>query len=98
MDTKLNVDDIRSRLDEMDWQESESGGEERSVFIGTVFQLYPSGKYYTSFANSNVTENEAAEDEEWREEVEQELSEYGLFLFSGDGDPCDLFVGECRDS
>jgi hypothetical protein len=37
-------------------RESEDDSEEcvESQFLGTVFALYPSGKYYTPFANSNV--------------------------------------------
>ena len=30
------------------------GQKEGTDFIGTVFGLYPSGKYYTPYANSNV--------------------------------------------
>lgn len=35
---------------------------------------------------------EEYKDELWREEAETELSKYGAWLESGEGDPCDLFV------
>jgi len=41
--------------------------------------------------------HEAHDDEIWREFVEEELSKRGFFLLSGEGDPCDLFVGESRE-
>ena len=88
-----------------------------SLFVGTVFSLTPSGKYYLPFACSNVelcprckgtgqTKNgkhctwcdglgsrEAYLDELWNDTLEEKASEYDLFLFSGEGDPCDIFVG-----
>ncbi|MFA7211784.1 MAG: hypothetical protein WC110_10105 [Bacteroidales bacterium] len=64
----------------------------RSVFVGTVFSLYPSRKYYVPFACSNVSEVEAEEDEAWRAQAEAELDTIDAWLESGEGDPCDLFV------
>jgi hypothetical protein len=146
--------------------------EERQVFIGTVFGLSPSGKYYLPFACSNVdpcprcggrgynfkkhqtrlrtkkwrrkmdrvrrlfqvrgyighperidntaigrnyrrlqklTEtihceycggcgsHEAHLDELFNEKLEEEADAHGYFVTSGEGDPCDILVGECRD-
>ena len=160
----LDMADIRKRLDQELWEDKDFGEQERSIFIGTVFRLTPSGKYYQPFANSNVDacphckgkceikkkgnarrlkywENqrkkmeakfhrgiatkeklnmiynnrvrceptktcpfcegmgsiEALKDEQWQECLEAELDELGLYSFSGEGDPCDIFVGESRE-
>jgi len=47
---------IRAELDASDWEEDfdNPGTETRQVFLGTVFALTPSGKYYLPFACSNV--------------------------------------------
>lgn len=47
---------IKSALDDLKTAETyESDGElYKSVFLGTVFHIMPSGKYYTPFACSNV--------------------------------------------
>lgn len=39
----------------------------------------------------------AAKDARWHEELEESLGFFGLYLEHGEGDPCDLFVAECRD-
>lgn len=97
METGLDAEAIRKEMDGEDWHDTEPGRQERHVFLGTVFALTPSGKYYMPWACSNVTEEEANQDEEWREAVEEELAKHGMFLTSGEGDPCDLFAGESRD-
>lgn len=103
----------------VDWQDSTQMI--ASCFIGTVFSLTPSGKYYLPFACSNVEDcsrchgtgkttngedctwccglgsREAYLDELWQEELDRQCDRVGLFSFSGDGDPCDLFVGMVRD-
>lgn len=72
-----------------------SDGELRGTcFIGTVFSIMPSGKYYTPWACSNVTELEALHDEGFTSALEEVAGEYGLYLESGEGDPCDLFFGK----
>ena len=62
-------------------------------YLGSVFNIMPSGKYYTPWACSNVTEEEARKDEKFRERMEQEAEKYGLFVTCGEGDPTDIFVG-----
>ena len=75
-------------------QEAGFGEEEgkRCAFLGTVFALVPSGKFYTPWANSNVTEAEADDDAGWYEALDQVAQEHGAWVESGEGDPCDLFV------
>jgi hypothetical protein len=144
-----------------------------SLYLGTVFSLTPSGKYYMPFACSNVDpcprcngtgeqknhkadssiyasatkrrqnitkryleshgpfpdwpdwaqraakdcdkaieanrnpttcvwcgglgSREAYLDQVWHETLEDKASKYGIFVFSGEGDPCDLFIGMAED-
>jgi len=47
---------ILRELDAAEPFETDGGGRAVSVFLGSVFSLAPSGKYYTPFANSNVND------------------------------------------
>ena len=98
MSTHFDLKVIRECLDKEVWEENDIDDcvENRGIFIGTVFDLLPSGKYYTPWANSNVNLEEASKDETWFSEVEEELDTIGCCLESGEGDPCDLFVAEYR--
>jgi len=62
-----------------------------SVFLGTVFGLTPSGKYYMPWT-TNQTEEDVENDAAWYEELEAELDKYDLSLENGEGDPRDLFA------
>lgn len=170
-ETNLDWDEILNDLRSQEWQDSEDGGKERFVFIGTVFSLYPSGKYYEPWAcsnldvcsncngkgtknprkkrlykkwrtaqnrchamadklnlNGNLTElqkhgwyryyrtvtrslqqiqlqmlcrscggmgsQEAHADSLYDEALHEEAASHGLFVISGEGDPCDILVGE----
>lgn len=93
--TCVNWDAVKEELEAAEW-ETEDGYEVRRVFLATVFSLAPSGKYYTPWANSNVTEREALIDEAYWVLLEQEASEQGLCIESGEGDSCDIFVVESR--
>lgn len=90
----LDLKAIRAELDKAEWEPMEDDGCSRRIFLGTRMALVPSGKYYTSWANSNVTEAEAEADEAWFEAVEAELATIKATLESGADDPCDLFVVE----
>jgi len=78
-------------------------------YVGSVFSLLPSGKFYTVWANSNLEpcscckgsgcdycgglgSREAFEDELWYNAVDEIASKCGLWLESGEGEPCDLFL------
>ena len=63
-----------------------------SVFLGTIMALTPSGKYYMPWACSNVSEEEAQQDEAWYEALEAVADSYDGWVESGENDPCDLFV------
>lgn len=66
-------------------------------FIGTVFSLMPSGKYY-AFWTSNQTETDELQDSCYYDALESVFSDYGMFITSGEGDPCDLFAGMTFDN
>jgi hypothetical protein len=94
--------DLSRVRDMMQSQEFESGygygeNDSRRVFLGTVMSLSPSGKYYTAWANSNVTESEIDTDETWYNALESQLSDMGYSLESGEGSSTDLFAVEYKD-
>ena len=89
--------------------------EVRCTFVGTVFNVMPSGKYYMPWACSNVEpcnrckgtgcdfcghqgSREAFEDTLMIEALEEYAAKKGLAIESGEGDPCDLFLCEYRDT
>lgn len=55
-DARAVVRDGLVNLPYADGEENEEGRLVRRTFLGTVFALMPSGKYYTPFAASNVAE------------------------------------------
>ena len=63
-----------------------------TTFLGTVFAVYPSGKYYTAWACSNVTEKEAKVDEAFSAALDRVCDKYGISIQEGEGDPCDMFI------
>lgn len=61
-------------------------------YLGTVFSLTPSGKYYMPWACSNVTDKEAEADSDWWDALDSYLEKFNMWSESGEGDPCDIFV------
>lgn len=88
----INWEALVREIEASDIIEDECGNEVKSVYLGSVFSLSPSGKYYTPFASSNVNEKEAEEDEAWYQELEETAGKHGLFIESGIGDPTDIIV------
>lgn len=70
----------------------ECGNRVKALFLGSVFSLVPSGKYYTPFATGNVEEEEAESDAAWFQAVDEEAGKYGLSVGSAEGDPTGLLV------
>lgn len=69
-------------------------GEEYGIdFLGTVFALTPSGKFYTPWASGNITPVEANVDACWNAALEKVAEEHGGWVGSGEGDPCDIMFG-----
>ena len=62
-------------------------------YLGTVFEIMPSGKYWTVWASGNVDRIEQIQDSAYMEALESVADNYGLWIESGDGDPCDLYAG-----
>lgn len=90
----FDLDVIKRELDQADiYDDPFNDCKIQSFYFTTVFSFYPSGKYYMPWACSNVTEEEAEMDEMWREKAEEELATIDAYMFSGEGDPCDIFIG-----
>jgi len=96
MRTGIKWDDVKQWMQSEKFEEEEDGSFRR-VYLGTVFTLSPSGKFYMPWARSNVTEEEAAKDEEFYDALHEEAEEHGYFIQSGEGDPCDIFVTEAKE-
>jgi hypothetical protein len=65
----------------------------RYVFLGSVFALYPSGKYWVyPIAHSNVNILEMVRDTLFTERLQGEAEKHGGWIESGEGDPCDVFA------
>ena len=94
---KFNWDEIEKALNEAEPFVNEYGDVVRMVYVGTVFSLTPSGKYYMPWT-SNQTQEDIEADSAWWEKVEAEAEERGLFFASGEGDPCDIFIGRIEDT
>ncbi len=61
-------------------------------WLGTVFGIYPSGKFYMPWT-TNQTRSDVIKDECFHEALEEVAGRYGLFITSGEGDACDIFAG-----
>ena len=73
-----------------DWGEFSMSA--KSTFLGTVFALCPSGKYYTPWANSNVDYDEAILDACWYDAMDEVFEKHGFYVSSGEGSSTDLFA------
>lgn len=62
------------------------------TFLGVVMSLAPSGKYYMPWT-TNQTPHDVQRDEAWYEALGEVAGEHDMYITSGEGDPCDLFVG-----
>jgi len=92
------VEQYTAEIDAWGWEgiynEAMNNADERNVgscYLGTVFSLTPSGKYYTSWASSNIEVLEAVKDDIWQEVLEGFAVTWGGYITSGEGDPCDIF-------
>jgi len=60
-------------------------------YIGTVFNVMPSGKYYMPWT-TNQTDKDVVMDTAYMAALEDAAEKQGLYVDSGEGDPCDLFL------
>lgn len=74
-----------------DWDSEDSF--EVSIYIGSSLNIIPSGKFYMPWS-TNVTEEEAAKDEEFMEAFEKVAAKHNMYQKSGEGDPLDWYL--CR--
>lgn len=70
----------------------DQGMVKRGIYLGSMFSITPSGKFYTPWANSNVSLKEAAIDELWQEFMEENLRMNDLSLEYGESDGTDMFL------
>jgi hypothetical protein len=93
MEDILKLEVVKKELDEGEiFYDRDNDTLYQSYYLGTVFNIMPSGKYYMPWACSNVTEEEAQKDEDFREKMEEELETINAYLTCGEGDPCDMIV------
>jgi hypothetical protein len=94
-ETNIDWDGVRAEMAvESEWEENVyDEGWMRSVFLGTVMQLMPSGKYYT-FWTSNQTAVDVYRDERYYSLLHEEAEREGFCIENGEGDPCDIFAVE----
>ena len=61
------------------------------TFLGTVFALAPSGKYYMPWT-TNQTAKDEIRDQAFYEALDTVADEHDLWIENGEGDPCDIFA------
>ena len=61
-----------------------------SVYLGSVFSIYPSGKYWTFFT-TNATLKERLKDSRFDEALNSVADFYNGFIVRGEGDPTDVY-------
>lgn len=91
---EFDWDGITKLVEEAEIQVDMDGNLVKRHYLGSIISLNPSGKYYTPFAYSNVTLEEAEADKEWWDSIEKEAEERGFFLEFGEGDALDVFIGK----
>ncbi len=91
--TGINWDNVLKTIEtEGEEYTDECGNRVKSLYLGSVLSLSPSGKYYTPYASGNVEPEEAEADQAWYNAVDEEAAIRGLTVVPGEGDPTDLIV------
>jgi len=85
-----SMDGLRGRSTSVRQAEGENV---ESCYIGTVFNIMPSGKYYTGWT-SNQNWVDVVKDTYFRQKLEEKLNDLGFWLESGEGSSTDMFA--CR--
>ena len=72
--------------------ESAGYGEEphESCYLGTVFELDPCGRYHHAMLSPNGLDARCVA---YWESLEKAAEKLGMWVESGEGDPCDIFIG-----
>jgi hypothetical protein len=82
--------DIKAEL-QSNVYEDDDGNMVGSCYIGSILSLAPSGKYYT-FWTSNQTAKDVIKDEAFFKALEELADKNDMYLSSGEGDLCDLYL------
>lgn len=72
-------------------EDDNSGNKVGHSFLGTVFALMPSGKFYMPWT-TNQTEEDVEKDAKFGEALFKVAEEHRMFIENGEDDPCDLFA------
>ena len=111
LSTGIDWNGVKEEMEENGGYIERDGEIYRQIFLGTVFNLTPSGKYYTFWACGNLElcplcegegcdfcgnlgSREALLDQIFWEKLEHEAEEHGYYITSGEGDPCDVLIGQ----
>ena len=63
-----------------------------SVYLGSILNIAPSGKYYTPWACSNVSRFEAMQDEWYWHHFDNLTLQHNCWTQSGEGDALDVLL------
>lgn len=93
IENDFDWDDIKeSCKDSIDeYNEADYGDFIGRDYLGTVFSLMPSGKYYAAWTSNQSSYNEFI-DSAYSEALNKVADKHGLFVENGENDPCDLFA------
>ena len=92
IENAIDWERVEKDCEDEDGQRTEDGDTTGSSFLGSVFSIMPSGKYWTFWACSNVDQKEMMKDTAFNEALELVANEHGYWIEAGEGDPCDLFI------
>jgi hypothetical protein len=90
----LDWDYLEKELEMAEPEKDFFGEERREIVIGNIQSATPSGKYYTPWASSNVSETEALADAWAWAELELAAQKRGLYIGSSEYDPLDITLGK----
>jgi hypothetical protein len=73
------------------WDTDEDGEAVASCYLGTVFDLFPSGKFYAVYARSNASDIDVLLDSAFGNALLAWSILHGGYSAHGEDDPCDIF-------
>lgn len=88
----IDFEKLKQEIEKQEEFVDEDGNKRKEYFLGSVFYLTPSGKYYTFWACSNVSDEEIEKDQEWWDKLESEAEKHNIYITCG-ADPCDVLAG-----
>ena len=71
---------------------NENGAKEKVVYVGSLLDILPSGKFYTMWTKNHVSQEEVLKDGVFWEHFEHDLAQEGITYFLGDDDPDSVFA------